>query len=293
MTLEQLEILNAVVTEGSFRAAADSLWKTQPAVSIAIKKLEKEFGITLFDRKNYRATLTENGRAFYQKCQVLLRETDQLKSLGKFLSSGDEPYLKISINIVSPLPSILTLLKKFFDEYPNTQPELYFDVLKGSLEKLDQENVDLSFSSILPEDSSYETIFLAETVLIPVTAPGYLPHDSNGRIADEELKNYSQIIVSDTSKKRERRQYGVLPGGKQWTVSDMHVKKEIILAGMGWGSLPEYLIEKEIDNGKLIPLVNKSVSRFPIEIHAVRQKNKLHGPVAEALWQKLQSFSEN
>ena len=115
MTLEQLEIFKAVIKEGSFRAAADKLWKTQPAISIAIKKLEKEFGLTFFDRDNYRATLTPEGRSFYEKCRVVLQETDQLKALGKHLASGEEPYLKISINIVSPLPVILSFLKSFFD----------------------------------------------------------------------------------------------------------------------------------------------------------------------------------
>ena len=292
MTLEQLEIFKNVVSEGSFRAAADKLWKTQPAISIAIKKLEDEFGIILFDRKNYRATLTESGKAFYEKCKDVLFESDQLKELGKFLSKDIEPYLKLSINIISPLPLLLNFIKDFFEEYPQTEPEIYFDVLKGSIEKLKQQEVDISFSAVLPNESNYEKIFLLNSKMIPVSKSGFLPLDTDNSVTDKELKNYNQIIVSDSSSKREETKYNVLPGGKSWTVNSMHVKKEIILAGMGWGSLPEYLIEEELKNGQLIPIKNKSIPVFEIPIYALRLKNHIHGQVSESMWKKLINFNK-
>ena len=291
MTLEQLEIFKAVVNQGSFRAAADKLWKTQPAISIAIKKLEEEFGIILFDRKNYRATLTENGKAFHEKCSSVLHESNQLKALGKHLSKGEEPYIKISINIVSPIPQILNFLKAFFEHHPNTQPEIHFDVLKGSIERLDNEEVDISLSALAPDESSYDKIFLGNTKLIPVSAPGFIPEEYTKLTPDNILKNLTQIIVSDSSIKRESKKYHVLPGGKFWTVNSMHVKKEIILAGMGWGSLPEYLIEKELRDKNLVPINNKRIPPLEISIHAIRLKNRIQGPVCDLLWQNLSNFT--
>ena len=290
MTLEQLEIFKAVVIEGSFRAAADSLWKTQPAVSIAIKKLEEEFGVTLFDRKNYRATLTENGKAFHEKCLSVLHESDQLKALGNHLSKGEEPYIKISINVVSPIPEILKFLRTFFENHPNTQPEIHFDVLKGSVERLDKEEVDISLSALAPDETTYEKVFLGNTTLIPVCAPAFIPTKNQNASIDSKLKNLTQIIVSDSSYKRESKKYHVLTGGKSWTVNSMHVKKKIILAGMGWGSLPEYLIKEELTNGSLVEIKNSSIKPLDISIHALRLKNRIHGPVSNLLWQNLSKF---
>ena len=291
MTLEQLEIFKTVVSEGSFRAAADKLWKTQPAISIAIKKLEAEFGLSFFDRKNYRATLTESGKAFHEKCISVLHESDQLRALGKHLSKGEEPFIKISINIVCPIPDILVFIRCFFENYPNTQPEIFFDVLKGSIERLDQELVDISLSALAPDESRYEKVFLGSTKLIPVAAPGFIPNKTAQAIPDSTLKALTQIIVSDSSTKRESKKYHVLPGGKSWTVNSMHVKKEIILAGMGWGSLPEYLIKEELKNGALSPINSEGIPPLDINIHALRLKNRIHGPVNELLWQSLTKFS--
>lgn len=290
MTLEQLEIFKAVVIEGSFRAAADSLWKTQPAVSIAIKKLEKEFDITLFDRKNYRATLTENGKAFHEKCMSVLSESDQLKALGNHLAKGEEPYIKISINVVSPISDILNFLRCFFENHPNTQPEIHFDVLKGSVERLDKEEVDISLSALAPDETTYEKLFIGNTTLIPVCAPGFIPQEKPDTSLDATLKKLTQIIVSDSSHKRESKKYHVLPGGKSWTVNSMHVKKEIILAGMGWGSLPQYLIKEELNSGEFIEIKNSSIKPLDISIHALRLKNRIHGPVSNLLWQNLAKF---
>ena len=65
MTLEQLTILNTVVQEGSFRAAADKLWKTQPAISISIAKLEEELSLQIFERGHRKTVLTDAGKPIW------------------------------------------------------------------------------------------------------------------------------------------------------------------------------------------------------------------------------------
>ena len=60
-TLDQLRILRAIVSEGSFKKAADSLYVTQPAVSLQIQNLEKQLEVALFDRGGRKAQLTEAG----------------------------------------------------------------------------------------------------------------------------------------------------------------------------------------------------------------------------------------
>lgn len=60
-TLDQLRILKAIIKEGSFKKAADSLYVSQPAISLQIQNLEKQLNIPLFTRNNKKATLTEAG----------------------------------------------------------------------------------------------------------------------------------------------------------------------------------------------------------------------------------------
>lgn len=60
-TLDQLRILKAIAAEGSFKRAADSLYVSQPAVSLQVQNLERQLDVPLFDRGGRRAQLTEAG----------------------------------------------------------------------------------------------------------------------------------------------------------------------------------------------------------------------------------------
>ena len=71
-TLDQLRILRAIVSEGSFKKAADSLYVTQPAVSLQIQNLEKQLEVSLFDRGGRKAQLTEAGHLLLSYCDRIL-----------------------------------------------------------------------------------------------------------------------------------------------------------------------------------------------------------------------------
>src|SRR4030095_3196703 len=72
MELFQLEAFLAVVREGSFSAAAKALFRTQPAISQTIKKLEDEIGRPLFDRSSRRGVLTDAGRVLADHAERLV-----------------------------------------------------------------------------------------------------------------------------------------------------------------------------------------------------------------------------
>src|ERR1051325_2985615 len=72
MDLFQLEIFLTVAREGSFSRAAEKLYRTQPAVSQAIRKLEREIGEALFDRSSRDGTLTDAGQLLQEYAQKLL-----------------------------------------------------------------------------------------------------------------------------------------------------------------------------------------------------------------------------
>lgn len=73
MTLNQLKYFCETCRCHSITAAANQLFVTQPAISLAIRELESEFGITLFTRFNNRLTLTEDGALFYKKADYILQ----------------------------------------------------------------------------------------------------------------------------------------------------------------------------------------------------------------------------
>ena len=87
-TLDQLRILKAISTEGSFKRAADSLYVSQPAISLQVQNLEKQLNVPLFDRGGRRAQLTEAGHLLLSYgervislCQETCRAIEDLQNL--------------------------------------------------------------------------------------------------------------------------------------------------------------------------------------------------------------------
>src|SRR5260370_25692411 len=79
VTVHQLLCFDAVVSEGSFQAAAAKMRRAQPSVSLAVKNLENQLRLSLLDRSFYRVSLTEAGRSFHERTRVLLHELQALR----------------------------------------------------------------------------------------------------------------------------------------------------------------------------------------------------------------------
>lgn len=122
MEICQLEYFLAVKNAGSFTRAAEHLYVSQPAVtSSAIRSLESELGITLFDRSQGKASLTAEGRIFSAHVEEIMkgvvttiRDMDAMKSL----SSGT---LAIGISSFLSLPSVLSLIARFLSDHPGIE----------------------------------------------------------------------------------------------------------------------------------------------------------------------------
>src|SRR5437870_6285706 len=77
MEMNQLEFFRKVVEEGSFSKAAERVFRTQPAVSIAIRRLEEEIGAPLFERSQKTPALTDVGQVVYDYAKRILSLRDR------------------------------------------------------------------------------------------------------------------------------------------------------------------------------------------------------------------------
>ncbi len=290
MTLEQLKMLVKIAETGSVLAAAEALYRTQPTVSVAIRKLEEELAVALLDRKHYRATLTEEGQLLCQKAQTILKQVANFRTLAQHLATGHEPHLKVAIEASCPLPLVLKFLRDSEARFPQTEFNLQMENIWGALEKLQQGEVDLAISPWFEEDQQLESLPLTQISLLAVAAPGYCPP---GRLTPELMKERVQVVVRDSSR-RPQQSYGVLEGGRHWQVSDHLTKKELILAGMGWGKLQQHLIGEELAAKRLVPLqISNYECRVTIEVRAVRRLGEPVGPVAAALWDEFKRVASS
>ena len=100
ITLEALQILDAIDTRGSFAAAAESLHRVPSALTHAIRKLEDDLAVTLYVRDGRRAVLTPAGRTLLDEGRHLLRAAGELECRVKRVATGWENELRIALDAV-------------------------------------------------------------------------------------------------------------------------------------------------------------------------------------------------
>src|SRR5246127_275795 len=124
LTLDQIRVFLSVVDEGSFPKAAKSLRRAQSAVTYAIRKLEAETGVPLFDRSGYRSVLTPAGRALLVRARRIAEEAVAFRDQARGLASGLEPELCIVLDALYPMPQMFDALRAFTEEFPTVPPRL-------------------------------------------------------------------------------------------------------------------------------------------------------------------------
>ena len=288
MTLEQLRVLNAILETGSFRAAAETLHRAQSAVSYAVRNLEDELHITLFDRSGYRPRLTAAGQAIYEKSKTVLLQAEELVQLGEHLSMGNEAEIKLAINAACPFSRVIDVINCFSRDQPSVRIVLTIENLGGSIEQLLDGNADIALAETIDWDERLEVSLWDEVRFFPVSAPDYPPACLERPLSKSDLIGFPQVIVADSSRHSERRTVGVLKEGLHWTVNDFSVKRELLLAGSGWGMMPEHFIRKDLDSGHLVILNYRPFSNMEADFFIIRRNDIPIGPMAENLWQRLE-----
>ncbi len=286
-TLHELQCFDAVVTAGSFQAAAQRLHRSHPSVFAAVTKLEQQLGLSLLDRSGYRVRLTEAGQSFHRKVQQLLRESEDLQTHAKQLAMGEEAELRVVLGDLCPLQPVLALLSAFFSQCPQTRLQLQFEAVTGPWERLLDDEADLIVHRVPKGDVRMEWIDLGKIAMVPVVAPGFLPFPSTSALTPQQLQPFMQCVINDSARQPPAQTHYVIDGAPQCFVPDQLMKKELILHGMAWGHLPRFMIEAELREGRLQSIAGRHFPGAVEELVVARRRDRPHGPVANRLWDVL------
>jgi DNA-binding transcriptional LysR family regulator len=152
MELMQLEMLVAVAEEHSFLRAAERVFRTQPAVSIGIRKLEGLVGVPLLDRSS-RTTgcLTPAGERLYEYARKILGLRDEALSIVKRLETDTESTLRVGLVDEESLNCFPIVWKRFKERYPGIELKLHFDRLERVIGELASGHLDVALVSGRPQ----------------------------------------------------------------------------------------------------------------------------------------------
>jgi len=288
VTLDQLLAFQAVATRGGFSAASAHLHKSQPALTKLVQNLETELGLTLFDRAHYRATLTDAGRLFLERAENLLARSDALHRFGRALGGAAEPVVRLVLEAVTPLPCLLGALREVRSKFPAVRYELRSERLTGVLEALHDTSADLVIAGRHGIDAhTMVAQAYGDVRILPVAHRDHPLAAITGPVPAAELRQYAQVVLTDSGRGELTQTLNVLDGGLQWTVTDVAAKLEIIEAGLGWGGLPEHIVAAAIAAGRLAALDVREFEVDALELFTIRRRDEPMGPVTQALWTRL------
>jgi DNA-binding transcriptional LysR family regulator len=256
LTLDQMRTFATVVRAGSFRAGAQQLHRVQSAVSFAIGNLEEQLGVALFDRSGYRPMLTPAGQALLEDVRAVLARVDALKARAKELEQGVELKLSVAFDTLFPADLAAEALAAMHRRYPGVAVRVEYTSLGGTVDALRTGRCAVAVVVLDQIDDEIARRFLMRLSTIAVVAAAHpLARLVRKRGVDLErgIAEHLQIVVEDPSALTAGRDFGVI-SPNTWRTGDMHSKLELLRAGVGWGSMPTWLVKADLESGRLVRL---------------------------------------
>ncbi len=293
-TLDQVRVFVMVVESGSFTEAARRLRRAQSAVSYAIAGLERNLGIRLFDRTGRRPVLTAEGAELLPDARRVLAETARLQARAWQLSGGREMRLAVAVDAIAPPELLVELGRGFQAEWPDVALSLRTDVLEAVDELVAQGHCQLGVSGMAARrDDLLDRRLLGEMEVVPVAAPDHPLARHAGPIPTRLARDHVQIVISPRTADPGSDGPNVL-AHTTWRVADAATKHALLVAGLGWGTLPRRRVAEDLAAGRLVPLRLETWGDRPIRValHTVARSDRPLGPAARWLRDHLHQSAE-
>lgn len=239
---EALTAFAEAASLGSFSAAARKLGKSQSTVSSAIAHLEIDLGLTLFDRRSRKPTLTEHGRVVLGKVREILAASDRLDLSASQLGSGLEARLSVVWSDTYQSDRFEELLSAFEQRFP-----------------------DLAFECLIAEDG--DLVSLVQTGRAHIGVVGaqalYAPDIGSATIAEQSeitlfvatshpLAHLADITPEVLAGHRELRldhylgrAHPTLPAAhRSWSAPSYLMLMEMAVLGFGWAAIPRWMVTR-------------------------------------------------
>ena len=254
MEMNQLEFFRKVVEEGSFSKAAERVYRTQPAVSIAIRRLEEEIGAPLFERSQKTPALTDVGHVVYDYAKQILSLRDQaLDGVAemKLLKRGR---VRIGANESTSHYLLPQIILDYLKRYPQVKVEIFGDSSDHLPREVLDGKVDFALMAFEAVDSDLKSFPLLKDELVLIMHPDH-PLAKRAAVTVEELGKESFVAhnVKTGSRQRviEAFAHHRTPLNITLELATIETIKRFVQLKIGLGFVPRMCVAEELERGSL------------------------------------------
>jgi DNA-binding transcriptional LysR family regulator len=272
---QALRVFSQVVESGSFSAAADRLGLSTTAASRHVAELEAHLQTRLLNRTTRRVSLTETGRAFYERAVQLLGDLEEAEQEASRAAVVPRGTIKLTTSVNFGVRHVAPAIAAFLAAHAGVR----FDVsLSDRVVDLVEEGFDLAVRLGVPGSDNVVARTLGETRLVPCASPAYLQAHGAPQVP-EDLARHNCFTYEYV---RPRNVWRFLDSsGAERTVrvsGRLHSNNGDLLAeaaaqGAGIVFEPAFIVGPDVRAGRLVPLLQEFVAP-PVPIYAVYPSRK-------------------
>ena len=263
-----------VVKQGGMTKASKSLYIAQPTISKAIKDIEAEMAVPLFDRSKRNLVLTDAGKIFFNKCKEIISLYDNLPTEINSLYGLETGHINISMSAVMSMRKFIGVLGDFHQLYPNITYNLIESGGKTTENLILNDEVDIGVTTLPVDHHLFESISLNKEDLRVVLYREH-PLAYKTKIKMEELAEENFILFNEDFYLNDKiienaKNAGVVPNMAS-QISQWNVIENLIINKLGITILPATISELLNDDVKMIQLENANTEW---ELGVVWKKDK-------------------
>lgn len=284
MDLGELQVFLTVAREGSFSRAAERLFRTQPAVSLAIRKLEDSLGQPLFVRGARPVRMTDAGTLLKDYAERLINLRDEVKKGLTELEGLKRGELSLGVN-ESSIHALLPALAKFRKLHPGVQVRVHRMFSRDIPHEVLNYRLDLGAVSFIPRDPQLQASEILKDELTLVVPPKHaLAKKGEVDVAELGKEDFVGHIVESPYRRRVIELFA-----RNHTELKMPIEmptiesiKRFVQMGMGVAIVPRMCVRWEIEHGWMKEVKVRQLS-MPRHVYLVSRRGARLPHAAEEL----------
>ncbi|AYO22003.1 Bacterial regulatory helix-turn-helix, lysR family protein [Vibrio owensii] len=258
--MDQLSAMRAfvrVVQTGSFSATGREMNTSQTTISKKVAALEKKIGVKLLARSSRDHALTPAGAKYYQTCVDILGELDEAEAEARSEVASPQGTIRISAPVAFGRILLAPIMAEFFQRYPDIKVDLQ---LSDQHTDLISDGIDVAIRAKQLEDSTLIARHLFDNPMLVLAAPNYLQQHGEPK-TPEDLKQHNCLVYSRMkdinvwSFTKQNQKHAVAVNGN-FQSDNGDVLLEVALTGMGIVTLPIWMVEHHLKEGRLTQLMS-------------------------------------